>query len=119
MLENKISNDAKKKDAEIASKLRNIRKSKGLLQKSVASQIGMKTYTLQSIETGKRKLQFDELETLCDFYGVSVEEIIRDEENQRGDKIFIHAFNSLSEESKKDVLDYISFQQQKNVIYKK
>lgn len=106
--------NVKNKDVEIGKKLQQIRKKKGLLQKSVATQIGMKPYTLQSIETGKRKVSFEELEKICDFYDISVEEIVRDTTTQRTDKIFINAFKSLPLEAQKDVLEYIEFKQIKN-----
>lgn len=73
----------------------------------------MKPYTLQSIEAGKRKVDYNELEKLCDYYNITVEEVIRNKESLPTDKIFISSFNSLPDDDKRDVLDFIAYKQYK------
>lgn len=99
------------RDLAVAERLRNVRRNKGLLQKKVAEAVNMQSYTLQAIESGKRRLSYDELVVLCDYYNVPIDMIIKNEEELPTDQIFINAFNSLNSENQKDVLEYIEFKQ--------
>lgn len=99
------------RNKEVGLRLRRIRQSRGLLQKAVAEQIDVSKNVLCAIESGRRKMTYAEMEKLSEFYHIPVEEILKGKEEMSNDKIFIGAFNSLSDESKKDVLKYIEYKQ--------
>jgi transcriptional regulator with XRE-family HTH domain len=63
------SNDTWKKRGEI---LKNARLSKGLLQKDVAKVLGVKSNTVAGYEAGSRKIELDDVVTLCLFLGIDL-----------------------------------------------
>ncbi len=64
-----LSNDVWKKRGEY---LRNARLAKGLLQKDVAKVLGVKSNTIAGYEAGTRKIDIDDIVTLCLFLGIDL-----------------------------------------------
>lgn len=63
--------------AEFGYYLRELRRHRGLKQKQVASDLGIKPETLCAIEKGKRSAPDEQLACLAQKYGVPLEEILR------------------------------------------
>ncbi len=59
-----------------ASRLRALRKERGLTLQQLAKHFGMRHYTLSKYETGSRKPDMEMLKKLSDFFGVSVDYLI-------------------------------------------
>ena len=57
-------------------RLKQLRKAKGVTQDSVASILGITRAAYTNIENGKRQPAFDTMETLADYFGVSVDYLL-------------------------------------------
>ena len=62
---------------EIGRRLRVSRENANKRQAEAAEVIGMSPLTIDSIETGERLVRFDELQILANFYGHSVNAVMR------------------------------------------
>lgn len=62
--------------AEIAKKIRDARKAKGLTQADVAKVIGVTPQAISNFERGKNRISNDILRSLCEIYGISADLIL-------------------------------------------
>lgn len=100
----------------IASKLRELRKARGLSQQEVSDRLGVPRGTYSIWEIGQRRPGLDSLITIADFYSVSLDYLL-DRENvvvaasQAGDPLAV-----LTDEGRRTVERFIEFvhQQEKN-----
>lgn len=94
----------------IGSSLKNIREKLGFSQDFVAMQLGINRQAIIGIEAGTRKIDSFELFNLASLYGVEPSEIISGKISQipQFEMAVMHLRNnnSLSEESKKDLLQF-------------
>lgn len=57
--------------------LKELRKETGLTQKSLGESVGILERTVSYLESGKRECDIDTLIKLSDFFGVTVDELVR------------------------------------------
>ena len=62
----------------IRSALRRRRRALGLTQEAAASVLGMSRLTYQRIETGRRRIHFIELATICAAFNCHIGELVQD-----------------------------------------
>lgn len=79
------------------SRLRNLRKSRGLTQKELADKIGCTEQTCRNWESGKNLPETDCLLLLSDLYGVSCDYLLCRIDEKNHDLQFIHDETGLSE----------------------
>ena len=91
----------------IVNKVRNFRVAKNLTQEQMAKALGINRATYINIESGKRKLNVDELGIICDKLDVSISELIISSED-----------NKQSEEKLKQIYYYILKNHFKNGVPK-
>lgn len=58
---------------EIGSKLKTLRKGRGLSQLQLSEKIGLSRCTISNYECGRRKPSLHELRILCDYFGCSMD----------------------------------------------
>lgn len=63
--------------SEIADRLAELRRDRSLQQREVADRLGIGVSAISRIETGERGLAAEELATLADLYAVSIDSILR------------------------------------------
>lgn len=98
----------------LKDKLRELRKKKGLSQKTVADflRIGRTAYT--KYENGVHEPDNDTLRNLAVFYGVSIDTLLGSSENEMRimresmQKEILDIYDTLNETAKKRLLDYAS-----------
>ena len=94
-------------------KLRKAREFLGLTQEQVASTLNMTRNVIVNIENNKRSIKSDELYKFSKLYGISMEEIVSDEEEIKMDyALFARSLDSLSEKDRKEILNLIKLKQQ-------
>lgn len=64
----------------LSERLRNLRQEKGLSMMNVGKKLGLGISTISQYETGKRVPNAEILKVLADFYGVSIDYLVRGEE---------------------------------------
>jgi transcriptional regulator with XRE-family HTH domain len=64
----------------LAQNIKRLREEKGLLQKQVATEIGLGISHYNKIENGQREASVELLEKLSRFYGITIDQIVRMEE---------------------------------------
>ena len=72
--------------------LKKVRKSKGLTQKALSEQLGVALSTVAMWETGSRQPDYQTLNRIADFFGVSFDELLEDQSEKqamRDDEIYI------------------------------
>lgn len=94
------------------NRLKNYRKKLGLSQEFVASQLNISRSTLSLIEAGKRKVKTEELPLFAALYNVSLEALIKGGESASNTEDLNKVFNNLSEEDKREVIQFIQFKSQ-------
>lgn len=72
-----------------ASRLRALRKERGLTLQQLASYFNMSHSTLSKYETGKRKPDMEMLKKLSDYFGVSIDYLIGKSPVRNEEEIFI------------------------------
>ena len=70
-------NNNLKLDPEILKRLMSLRVNNNLTQSALALELGIKQTTYSGYETGNRQIPLSFLEQLSDFYGVSLEYIVK------------------------------------------
>jgi len=90
-------------------RLKQARKNLGLSQEYVADVMEMHRTTITAIEIGSRKVTASELKAFAELYGVTLNELIYNEENKNEDKMFARAFSSLSDIDKEEIMNLIEF----------
>lgn len=94
-------------------KLRKAREFLGLTQEQVASTLNMTRNIIVNIENNKRSIKSDELYKFSKLYGISMEEIVSDEEEIKMDySLFARSLDSLSEKDRNEILNLIKLKQQ-------
>jgi transcriptional regulator with XRE-family HTH domain len=61
---------------DLASNIKRLREEKGLLQKQVASIVGLGVSHYSKIENGQREASVELLDKLSGFYGISIDQIV-------------------------------------------
>jgi transcriptional regulator with XRE-family HTH domain len=97
-------------------RLKQLRKSKKIMSKELASILNLTQHTVQNYEKGIREPKFDTLVTIAKYFNVSLDylfgltddPVLREEELSEEWKIVGKIF-LLSEENRKQVVDYIDF----------
>ena len=72
--------------------LKKVRKSKGLTQKALSEKLGVALSTVAMWETGSRQPDYQTLNRIADFFGVSFDELLEDQSEKqamRDDEIYI------------------------------
>ena len=65
----------------IAERLYKLRKEKGLSQEDLANEIGVSRQTISKWETGESTPDFDKIIPLCNFYGITSDELLSGKQN--------------------------------------
>ena len=69
----------------ISEKIYNLRKKNNLSQEDLANELNVSRQTVSKWETGESCPDFDKIVPLCDIFGISTEELIRDRKIDIGD----------------------------------
>ncbi|WP_298845928.1 helix-turn-helix transcriptional regulator [uncultured Clostridium sp.] len=99
-------------------RLKQARKNLGLSQEYVAEVMNMNRTTITSIEAGNRKVTAIELKSFSELYGVTINDLIYNEENKNETKMFARAFSSLSDIDKDEIMNLIEFKKKIKARYK-
>lgn len=97
-----------KSNINLADKLKNIRLQLKLSQEYVAKHINISRSAVSEIENNKRKISVEELQLFSTLYGVSIDELLYDIE-QEDTKKFAREFSQLSKEDQKEIMNLIEF----------
>lgn len=97
-----------KSNINLADKLKNIRLQLKLSQEYVAKRINISRSAVSEIENNKRKISVEELQLFSTLYGVSIDELLYDIE-QEDTKKFAREFSQLSKEDQKEIMNLIEF----------
>lgn len=97
-------------------RLKQLRKSKKIMSKELASILNLTAHTIQNYENGIREPKFDTLVTIAKYFNVSLDylfgltddPVLREEELSEEWKIVGKIF-LMSEENRKKVIEYIDF----------
>lgn len=97
----------------VSERLLRIRTLRGETQEQVAEAIGISYVSLSRYETGQRMPKMNILMKLAEYYGVSVDEIMRDEKKEAAqsgniDEDLKNILLSLSQEEFQRVKDFVS-----------
>lgn len=90
------------------NKFRFYREKSGLTQKEISFTLGISKNTYVSYELGRNEAPYTILLKLSKVYGVSINDLLSDTETQE-DSDFLVLLNSLPEEKKKSLLDFLDF----------
>lgn len=66
----------------VGQKIKQIRKDKGLQQKSVAAEVGLDQSNYNKIENGRREPSVEVLQKLAVIFGVTVDELLNPDDNK-------------------------------------
>lgn len=97
-----------KSNINLADKLKNIRLQLKLSQEYVAKRINISRSAVSEIENNKRKISVEELQLFSTLYGVSIDELLYNIE-QDDTKKFAREFSQLSKEDQKEIMNLIEF----------
>lgn len=90
-------------------RLKQVSKNSGLSQEYVADIMKVHRTTITAIETGSRKVTADELKQFAEIYGVTLDELVYEQDNTKETKMFARAFSSLSDIDKEEIMNLIEF----------
>lgn len=91
-------------------RLKIYRNTLGLSQQYIAKQLGVSRTTITAIESGERKVNAQELDMFSRIYGVTIDEIVNDNKEDDAEiKILTRAFETLSNDDKKEIMNLIDF----------
>lgn len=98
----------------IGERLRKLRKYMGLTQEQVAKILNVGRDAILRIEKGDRKINLQELMNFSKLYGISIDELLKEEYIYNSeDFALIKEFNKLSENDKKEIINMIEY---KNIL---
>ena len=80
-----------------------------LTQEQAALILGMTRNQIVNIENNKRSVKSDELYKFSKLYGISMEEIVSNQEIDVNDIMFEKRFKMLNEKDKKEVINLVNF----------
>ena len=92
-----------------SEKLKIAREFLELTQDQVASALDMTRNSIVNIENNKRSVKSDELYKFSKLYGISMEEIVSNQEIDVNDIVFEKRFKMLNEKDKKEVINLVNF----------
>lgn len=84
----------------IGNNIRSIRKSKGLRQEDIGKLFGKSDVAVAKWESGKTAISADDLFALCDYFGVTADEIAGRSVITSDDREVLNAYHSLSDAEK-------------------
>lgn len=90
-------------------RIKQARKNLGLSQEYVAEVMKVHRTTITAIETGSRKVTADELKQFAEIYGVTLDELVYDQDITKETKMFARTFSSLSDIDKEEIMNLIEF----------
>lgn len=70
----------------LGEKIKTLREKKGLYQKDSAEELGVSTSTIGKYETDKRKPDYEVINRIADFFGVTTDWLLGREEENRTEK---------------------------------
>lgn len=73
----------------IGEKIYNLRKSKNMSQETLANMLNVSRQTISKWETGESNPDFDKIVPLCDFFGISTDELLRGTSNYLEQEIVV------------------------------
>ena len=101
----------------IGERLKKLRKYMGLTQEQVASILHLGRDAILRIESGKRKINIEELMAFSKLYNISMDELTSDNYNANNNEIaFARGFNKLSKKDQKEIINLIEY---KNILKSK
>ena len=96
----------------VYEKIRELREQLHLSQGYVADQIGVSRSTFTQMENGKRKIFVEDLQKLCELFGVSADLVMNDEEMKQPTTMFARSFEKLDENDQAEIMNLIRFKEQ-------
>ena len=96
----------------VYEKIRELREQLHLSQGYVADQIGVSRSTFTQMENGKRKIFVEDLQKLCELFGVSADLVMKDEEMKQPTTMFARSFEKLDENDQAEIMNLIRFKEQ-------
>lgn len=90
-------------------RLKKLREKTTFTQDEIARMLGVNRLVITNIENGSRKITADELYFFSQIYGLTMEELYTGEDREKNIAKFSRKFNELSDQSQKEVLDFIDF----------
>ena len=102
-----------------SEKLKIAREFLELTQDQVASALDMTRNSIVNIENNKRSVKSDELYKFSKLYGISMEEIVSNQEIDVNDIVFEKRFKMLNEKDKKEVINLVNFTLLKYILFLK
>lgn len=102
----------------IGERIRRLRKDRDLTQAELAGRIGIIQSDLCRMEKGEYKVGLDVLFRILGVFGMSISEFFNESANQAGtdEGELLRRFRALSEESKGEVLDFVRFKEQQDLM---
>ena len=95
---------------QFGERLRTAREFLGLTQSQVASTLNMTRNMIVNIENNNRTVKSDELYKFSKLYGVSMEELVSDDNTANDDiQLFARGFENLSDKDKQEIISLIKF----------
>jgi len=94
--------------AVFAQRLRKLRTEKGLSTRALGEEVGTSNATISRYETGKRDPDLVTVHNIAKYFDVSIEWLCG-EDIDLDKKQLIEIFNKLSDESKEDVIKYVTY----------
>lgn len=97
----------------VGSKIRRLRKERGLTQSALAEMIGVQQSDLCRMENGEYKVSLDTLFKVLGVFRLNIGDFFHDEHAERGskdiDREVLRLFHALDGESKNEVLDFLRY----------
>ena len=97
----------------VGSKIRQLRKERGMTQCDLAERIGVQQSDLCRMENGEYKVSLDTMFKILGVFGVEIGDFFREETAPRSpgdlDHEVLRLFRSLDPDSRNDVLDFLRY----------
>ena len=101
----------------IGERLKKLRKYMDLTQEQVASILHLGRDAILRIESGKRKINIEELMAFSKLYNISMDELTSNNHNINNNEIaFARGFNKLNKKDQKEIINLIEY---KNILKSK
>jgi transcriptional regulator with XRE-family HTH domain len=98
---------------EIGNRLREARQYRGYSQKEIADILEVSRSTISLMENGRRKIEATELQKLAEFYDVSIDRLLGEQDDQESDseeiELLARKTRELSPEDREEVLQFAEF----------
>ena len=92
---------------EIGEKLRKAREYLSLTQAQVAQILNVGRDAIIRIESGKRKIDAEELSRFSELYKISIDELLNFEKHEYTENAFARGLDKLNEKDKREILNLI------------